>query len=178
VGVKRGFALLIQEHASVIKTGDASFEVMSIADWIEYSIANPTPDGRDSIMTVRYPLRIPKVLLLGRYDKMPTKEVKFSKHSIYERDGYRCQYCGNEFSEDKLNLDHVIPRDQGGRTSWENIVTSCIRCNSKKANRMPHQANMHIRRRPTRPRRRPFINFKVGRDIDQEWRYFLQPARS
>lgn len=177
IGVKRAFAMLVQEHASVIKTVDGSFQVMSISEWIEYSLANETADGSDSIQTVKYRLRVPKVLLLGRYDKMPTKEVKFNKYSIFERDGYRCQYCGEGFREEQLNLDHVIPRDQGGKTSWENIVTSCIRCNTRKANRMPHQASMHLSVRPTRPKRRPFVHFKVGRDVEPDWKYFLYTSR-
>lgn len=172
VGVKRGFSLLAQDHASVILTADKQFQVMDLGAWIEYSLNHQTTDGRDSIQTVRYPIRIPKVLLLKGYDRMPMKEVRFSKEAIFERDNHRCQYCGQHFPEHFLNLDHVIPRDMGGKTTWENVVTSCIACNTKKANRMPHQANMEILTRPMRPKQRPFVSVQREEALE-DWTHFL-----
>lgn len=177
VGVKRGFSLLIQKNAHVILTAEQQFRVMNINEWIEYSLENQTPDGCDSIHTARLPLRIPKVLLLNEYDKMPVKEVRFNKEAVFQRDGNRCQYCGKVLPHHLLNLDHVIPRNMGGKTSWENIVTSCIDCNSRKGNRMPHQANMKILNRPTRPKRRPFVNLPKE-EAKEDWLYFLpKPSR-
>ncbi len=145
---------------------------MDIGEWIQYSLENQTADGRDSIKTIRVPLRVPKVLLLKHYDRVPIKEVKFSKEAIFQRDKFCCQYCGQTYPEHLLNLDHVIPRDLGGKTSWENIVTSCIPCNTRKANRMPHQANMSIQSRPVRPKRRPFITVDEE-SVEEDWNYFL-----
>jgi 5-methylcytosine-specific restriction endonuclease McrA len=102
------------------------------------------------------------------------QEVKFTRESLFERDNYCCQYCNKTFDPKKLNMDHVIPRDRGGKTSWENIVTSCISCNSRKANRLPHQADMHLIRKPERPRWRPFISSLIGQDYDREWDHFLK----
>ena len=82
---------------------------------------------------------------------MPKKEVKFTRHNIFERDKNTCQYCGRVFDRKDLNLDHVIPRDRGGPTTWENIVCSCIECNTQKANRTPQEAGMHLIRKPKRP---------------------------
>lgn len=171
IGVKRAFSLLMQEHAQVICAGD--FQVMNAAEWIEYSLANPPEKDSDAIHTVRMSLRIPHVLLLGHYDRVPTKEVKFNRQNVFERDGFVCQYCGNKFHDHDLNLDHVIPRDRGGRTSWENIVTSCIRCNTKKANRLPHQAGMHLLRKPNRPKWRTFASDIRQTEDEAEWDYFL-----
>ncbi len=67
-----------------------------------------------------------KVIVLAMYDKLPSKEVKFTRHNVFLRDHYTCQYCHEKFGEKELNLDHVMPRDKGGRTTWENIVTSCM----------------------------------------------------
>lgn len=174
IGVRRGFSLLCQGHANAILTADKQFRVMDIGEWVDYSLAHPTEGGRDSIQTVRYPLRIPKVLLLKDYDRVPLKEVRFGKEAIFERDGHRCQYCGNVLPEHLLNLDHVIPRDMGGKTNWENVVTSCIECNTRKANRMPHQANMNTLRLPVRPKRRPFANMGVAEELrEADWLYFL-----
>lgn len=172
VGVKRAFSLLMQDHAKVINTGD-NFQVFDAAEWIEYSLENPPENESEAVHTVRLQLRIPHVLLLNDYSHVPTKEVKFNRQNIFERDGYVCQYCAQKFQENDLNLDHVIPKDRGGKTSWENIVTSCIRCNSKKANRLPHQAGMYLKKKPDRPKWRTFVSDANGIESEPGWDYFL-----
>lgn len=173
VGVQRAFSLLIQDHAQVIYTGDKSFRMMDSAAWLELSQEESPEDDEAYVQTVKLRIRVPKVLLLRSYDQLPVQEVRFNRDSIFERDDYRCQYCGNHFEPVGLNLDHVIPRDRGGKTSWENIVTSCIKCNSRKANRLPHQANMHLIRKPERPRWRPFISSLIGQEYDDDWNHFI-----
>jgi 5-methylcytosine-specific restriction endonuclease McrA len=173
IGVERAFSLLLQDHAQVIYTGDESFRMMDSAAWLELSEQETPEDTEAYVQTVRLRIRVPKVLLLRSYDKLPVQEVKFTRENLFERDDYRCQYCGNHFESVHLNMDHVIPRDRGGRTSWENIVTSCIKCNSRKANRLPHQANMHLIRKPERPRWRPFVSSLIGQNYDSAWDHFI-----
>ncbi len=96
------------------------------------------------------------------FDRLPKKEVKFTRHNIFERDRNTCQYCGQVFERKDLNLDHVIPRDRGGPTTWENIVCSCIHCNTQKANRTPQEAALHLVRKPKRPKWRPFVQVNLG----------------
>ncbi len=79
--------------------------------------------------------------------------------------------------ETQLNLDHVTPRDKGGRTTWENIVTSCFRCNTRKANKLPHEAGMHPRSKPFAPRWRPLFGLHENGLADESWSHFLQPER-
>lgn len=174
VGVQRAFSLLLQDHAQVIYTGDESFRMMDSAAWLALSEEESPDDNEAYVQTVRMRIRVPKVLLLREYDQLPAQEVRFSRESLFERDNYRCQYCGNNFEEKYLNMDHVIPKDRGGRTSWENIVTSCIKCNSRKANRLPHQASMHLIRKPERPRWRPFISSLIGQEYDSDWDNFIK----
>ena len=76
-----------------------------------------------------------------------------------ETKDYKCQYCGKKLPTKELNMDHVIPRDRGGGTSWENVVISCIRCNSKKSNRLPKEAGMRLLKEPKRPSRRQEISW-------------------
>lgn len=178
VGVKRAFSLLFQDHANVINTAEGDFRVMEPGEWITYSIENPPGANDPAVKTVRYDLRVPKVLLLKSFERLPMKEVKFTRENIFERDNFVCQYCGTQFAFKNLNLDHVIPRDRGGRTSWENIVTSCVRCNTRKANRMPHEAGMRLMRKPSRPRYRPFVSFMVTDEVDPAWRTFLKGVTS
>lgn len=173
VGVERAFSLLLQDHAQVIYTGDESFRMMDSAAWLALSEEETPADNEAYIQTVRMRIRVPKVLLLRSYDQLPAQEVKFTRDNLFERDDYRCQYCGNHYDPVHLNMDHVIPRDRGGRTSWENIVTSCIKCNSRKANRLPHQAKMQLIRKPERPRWRPFVSSLIGQSYDSDWDHFI-----
>jgi len=177
IGIQRAFGLLLQNNAQVIHTSDESFRVMDSSEWLDYSAREVPIETEAYVQTVRLRIRVPKVLLLRKYDRLPMQEVRFTKDNLFERDQYRCQYCGNSFSGDKLNMDHVIPRANGGRTYWENIVTACIPCNTRKANRLPHQANMHLIKKPSRPRWRPFVSSLIDQKYDSDWNHFLNLKR-
>ena len=192
IGVRRGFNLLLQDHAQAIYTRDKSFRTMDARAWLDLSeslepqsarASEPEDSGHldleteaasDSyVQTVRLKILVPKVLLLRTYAQVPVHEVKFNRENLFDRDNHQCQYCGHQMKPTQLNMDHVIPRDQGGKTSWENIVTACIQCNSKKANRLPHQAQMHLIKKPERPRWRPLISSLIGQSYEKDWEHFL-----
>lgn len=173
VGMQRAFGLLLQNNAQVINTSDNSFQVMDSSAWLDYSARQVPGEDEAYVQTVCLRIRVPKVLLLRKYDRLPVQEVRFTRDNIFERDQHRCQYCGGSFPADHLNMDHVIPRAKGGRTSWENIVTACIPCNARKANRLPHQANMHLIKKPSRPRWRPFVSSLIDQKYDSDWNHFL-----
>ena len=77
--------------------------------------------------------------------------VRFSRINVYTRDGFHCQYCGEKKGMRDLNYDHVVPRVRGGKTVWENIVTSCYACNDRKGSRTPEEAGMTLRKKPFKP---------------------------
>ncbi|MEM0966656.1 MAG: HNH endonuclease [Verrucomicrobiota bacterium] len=176
VGVRRAVSLLFQDNAQVIHPNEGNYELLSASDWIERSTTHPPEEGELCVRSVRLRLRLPQILLLKEFDRVPVQDTKLCRRNIFERDNYRCQYCGEVFPESKLNLDHVIPRDRGGRTSWENLVTSCIECNSKKANRLPHQAGLVLRRQPMRPKHRPFLSVLHRSGSRDAWKPFLGKA--
>ncbi|MGJ3242040.1 MAG: HNH endonuclease [Opitutales bacterium] len=178
VGIKRGFSLLLQDHARVIHTRDGSFQVLNAEDWLTLSQADPPTGKTPAISTVRLRIRIPSVLLLRSYDRLPVQEVKFNRETVFQRDRYRCQYCERQYPSSELNLDHVIPRDHGGRTTWENIVTACLRCNTRKRNRLPHEAGMRLKRKPERPKWRPFVSSIRDEDMEDGWHYFLNATQA
>ena len=174
VGAKRAFSLLFQEHAQVIDPNNGDFRIYNCEQWIEHSEKTP-PSPKQAVMnTVKLALHVPKVLLLRSYDRIPVQEVKFSRQSVFERDGYRCQYTGRIYPPKMLNIDHVIPRDRGGKTTWENVVTSSIHCNTLKANRLPHEAGLKLIRKPYKPKVRPFISSLLGTNYDKSWHFFLE----
>jgi len=92
------------------------------------------------------------------------KAVPWSKNSISVRDGYTCQYCGAEISRKKVTVDHVIPKSQGGKNSWENTVCCCFSCNNKKDNKTPTQAGMSLLRKPYQPTIMEFLMQKIEAD--------------
>ena len=112
---RRALTLLFQGHAqAVLSMDDGSFRTFDFSQWHGLSQEEEHPE---SIKTISFRIRVPRVILLLVYDRLPKKEVKFTRHNIFERDKNTCQYCGKGFDRKDLNLDHVIPRDRGGPTS-------------------------------------------------------------
>jgi 5-methylcytosine-specific restriction endonuclease McrA len=172
--VRRAFTLLCQGHAQVVNAdGRNNFFTHDFASWHELSQREPEPE---MVHTISFKIRVPRVIVLMLFDRMPKKEVKFTRHNIFERDKNTCQYCGKIFDRRDLNLDHVVPRDKGGATTWENIVCSCIPCNTKKGNRLPHQAHMHLIKKPVRPKWRPFVHITFDSQVHDSWRHFIDLA--
>lgn len=176
---RRAFNLLLQGHAQVVHAaeandGEPSFGTHDFQSWADLSRRVPESG---MIRGISMSVRVPRVIVLLIFDRLPKKEVKFTRHNLFERDGNTCQYCGKVFDRGDLNLDHVLPRERGGLTSWENIVCSCIRCNTRKGNRLPHEAGMHLIRKPRRPRWRPFIHLTFsGTPHHESWRHFVDLA--
>lgn len=142
-----------------------------IDSWMDHSKSD---DVGEAVHSISICLNVPRIIVLTFFDRLPKKEVKFTRHNVFERDKYTCQYCGRLFDAKELNLDHVVPRDKGGKTTWENVVCSCIRCNSKKANKLPHEVNMFPMREPRAPRWRPFFTIAKATATHESWRHFLK----
>ncbi|MCU0772736.1 MAG: HNH endonuclease [Verrucomicrobia bacterium] len=172
--VKRALTLLFQGHAQVVLSReDGSFQTFNFTQWHTLSAREPHDE---SIHTISVRIRVPRVILLAMFDRLPKKEVKFTRHNIFERDKNTCQYCGQHFDRRDLNLDHVIPRDRGGPTTWENIVCSCIECNTRKGNRTPREADMRLVRKPKKPRWRPFLQINFNLSLHDSWKHFIDLA--
>ncbi|MBM3876378.1 MAG: HNH endonuclease [Verrucomicrobia bacterium] len=171
---RRALTLLFQGHAEVVVgDDDGAFETFDFSEWRDFSEREP---HAESITTVSFRIRVPRVIMLMVFDKLPRKEVKFTRHNIFERDRNTCQFCGQIFDRKDLNLDHVIPRDRGGPTTWENIVCSCIPCNTRKGNRTPAEAGLRLIRKPKRPKWRPFVQLNVSLECHESWKHFLDLA--
>ncbi|WP_224366692.1 HNH endonuclease [Hyalangium versicolor] len=163
--VKRAFSLLYQGVAKAI---DAQYRLYEFDDWAALSAT------QDCITTVNRSIRVPRVLVLSAYEYLPKGRVRFSRLNIYARDHDTCQYCGRTLPRSELNLDHVLPRCDGGKTTWENVVCSCVPCNLKKGGRTPEQAGMKLLRKPFRPRWTPLFRGAIRRITYREWLPFLR----
>jgi 5-methylcytosine-specific restriction endonuclease McrA len=163
---KRAFTLLYLGAARVIEPDYRTFDFES---WAALGAA----DRDDVVHTIGRAIRIPRVIMLQLYDRMPRTKVRFSRLNIYARDDNTCQYCGQKLPRAQLNLDHVLPRAQGGRTTWENVVCCCVPCNLQKGNRTPVQASIALLRTPERPRWTPSFRAPGGKVAHREWIPFL-----
>jgi 5-methylcytosine-specific restriction endonuclease McrA len=147
--VARALVLLWNEAARVVDPAD--FQLYTWADW-----ANLAPkDDEPFVSAVRFRLRAPEVIVLSGYERVPMSAVTFSRRNVFKRDHNTCQYCGAQPGSEELTIDHVVPRAQGGVSSWENCVLACVACNKRKADRTPEQAKMRFRHTPVRPAWKP-----------------------
>jgi len=164
--VRRAFALLYQGLAQAVNDQYQTFDFDS---WSELSISVHD----ESVGMVSRAIRVPRVILLLTYDRVPKRQVRFSRFNIYARDRNTCQYCGQHFSRAELNIDHVVPRSRGGLSTWENVVCSCHMCNRRKGGRTPDEARMRLLRRPRRPEWTPFMLETFSLNRYREWLPFL-----
>jgi 5-methylcytosine-specific restriction endonuclease McrA len=172
--VRRAFALICQGHAQVVYADEGkNFRTHDFASWRDFSSREPETE---MVKTIAFKIRVPRIIVLVFFDRLPKKEVKFTRANIFERDKNTCQYCGRIFEKRDLNLDHVIPRDKGGLTTWENIVCSCIACNTRKGNRLAYQVQMQLIRKPGRPKWHPFANITFTGLLHESWRHFVDLA--
>ena len=183
INVRRAFSLLCRDMAEVIHieqdaAGKSQWLNLDFGEWRELSElkARFQPDHYEWVHTVRFQVAVPRIIRLLGYDKLPRQEVKFNRRNIFARDSNHCQYCGKKFPTTDLSLDHVLPKSQGGKSSWENIVCCCIRCNVKKGGRTPEQARMQLKTKPVKPKRSPVINIRLAEERYSSWKQFLDTA--
>jgi 5-methylcytosine-specific restriction endonuclease McrA len=121
-------------------------------------------------------IQMPAVLRLRKRQRK-TGAVRFKRRYVFARDRWTCQYCGERFVATGLTYDHVLPRARGGKTRWENIVTSCGPCNHEKANRTPEEAGMKLLKRPKKPRWMPAVIARAlesGEPVPAQWEQWVQ----
>jgi 5-methylcytosine-specific restriction endonuclease McrA len=179
ISVRRAFCLLCKDLAEVVSLEDGQFATYDFATWrevSEYRARHFRQEDDDWVRTVNTEIQVPRVIRLIDYDRLPKQTVKFNRRNIFARDNNQCQYCGKKFPTSELSLDHVVPRSQGGGSTWENIVCACVSCNVKKGGRTPKEANMHLIRKPEKPKRSPMLNLKLTNRKYQTWKSFLENA--
>lgn len=141
--------------------------------WSEW-LALPVRDGDNAVRTVHGPVRIPTVLVLATYAMVPKRRPKFSARNIWQRDAGTCQYTGRKLAPHEGNIDHVLPRSRGGRTSWENCVLAHKAINSRKADKLPAEAGLRLQRPPVAPRELPATVLIRNPHGIRDWKHFLK----
>ena len=148
VSVRRAVVLVLKEKAEVLHTSDRVLH------------------------SERAAIAAPSVIRLTYFVKVPFRaRAALNRRAVFARDGGRCQYCGAAAE----NIDHVIPRSRGGQHVWENVVAACRPCNTRKEDRLVHEAGFVLRRRPAAPKELTWIIVAVG-TVHPHWEPYLQGA--
>lgn len=160
-----------------------TFQLFDWDSWVERGVL----DGEITLNTGGQIVSAPRIVV-NRYNKIPRREVQFNRRNLWRRDNWTCQYCGRKPPDDEITVDHVVPKSQGGQTTFTNCVLACMDCNKRKDNRTPEEAGMPLVRsvrqadgtfkktfyhRPERPRWSPIYALQ-GKTIDKDWATFLQ----
>ena len=161
--------LMVWNNAARVVDPD-SYQLYEWSDWTSLA----PHDREPSITSATLRIRVPEVITVNDYDRLPTATVAFSRRNVFKRDRFTCQYCGLQPGCDELTIDHVIPRSHRGQSSWTNCVLACVACNSRKADRTPKQAGMTLRKQPAKPDWRPLYTRHALR-LDS-WTKFLSQA--
>ena len=161
---RHAFVMLYGDRAEAL---DSSYEAHDFASWRELRPAA----GELAVRTPSGAIKIPRLVLLRDYNRVPRTPLRLSRRNIFLRDEYRCQYCG---STHELTIDHVIPRSRGGESSWTNLVSCCRSCNLSKGRKTPEEAGMPLRRPPIRPTWTVVVQLTGIRETLPDWEPFLR----
>lgn len=180
ITVREAFIKLYTEVAEVVTVEEGSYCNYDFTSWADVSELKrqleELGDLDDVVYTSRLTLVVPRVIRLLKYDKLPKSIVKLNRRNIYARDNSTCQYCGKKLPTDDLNLDHVVPKSEGGPNSWDNLVCSCIKCNSRKAGKSLKEARMKLIKLPTEPKYNPQLKVHITSKKYEAWKNFISEA--
>lgn len=160
---------------------NASEEVISFIDWkkavnLLYSGKARKPfnyNGEYEIRTSCGIFRLPFAIALIEYVRIPYKKARLTRENVFRRDKFLCQYCGCGLNATNATLDHVLPVSRGGKDSWENLVASCKKCNSKKSNRTPKEAGMKTLNNPAPPTNSALVMTIMNEETKEVWGRWL-----
>ena len=156
---------------------NASYEPLNITTWRRATVlmlkGKAESLEENSNHQIRNNLKLPTVIRLRYFIKVPYRELALNRKNILQRDNFSCQYCF--YSGDQLSIDHVIPRSRGGQDTWENVATACISCNIRKGNRTPKEAKMPLKNKPHKPFNT--LSFEATKQINsgrhKEWSKYV-----
>lgn len=179
--VKDALGNVISERATFL---DADYMQHDMSSWMRL----PILEDRPFIQAAHTQVRVPEIMLLSEYGKIPVRKVVFCRRNLWRRDRRRCQYCGKEPPMGEITIDHIQPRSRGGESTFENCVLCCISCNLKKGSKSLGQAGLRLQRikklsngewdtvyysRPKRPQWNPLYALR-RKTFPKSWSAFLK----
>ena len=169
IDVKKAMSLIYQDAARSLDTDFISYEFQQ---WLEFSNL-PQNNFYPTISTVKYKICVPEIIVLTKYDRLPIRDVKYSRETLFGCYKYVCAYCGKTFEKKDLTVDHIVPRCRGGKTTFDNTVPACKKCNFFKADKTLQECGMRLHYRPRKPKWiGPLSHVRHG-NIRSSWRKFM-----
>lgn len=169
---KHSFSLMYTHNARGMMIEEDKLVPLEWREWISLEVN----ENDRKVKTVKGFIKIPTVIVLTNYDKIPRQTIKFTQKNLWERDNFTCQYTGKKVTRTNGNIDHIIPRSQGGKTSWENCVIAHKEINAIKADRTPEQAGLKLLKKPSAPKFMPVSFYIRNKDKIEDWNLFLNVA--
>lgn len=164
------FSMMAAGNATALDIHDGGdMRPVTWEDWLKLDVR----ESDNRIGTVHGPVRVPSVLVLARFDKVPKRRPKFCAKAIWERDGGVCQYTGRKLKPNEGNIDHIVPISRGGASTWENCVLADRKINSRKGSKLPEEAGLKLLRRPFVPRELPVTHLIKNHHKVRDWEVFL-----
>lgn len=167
--VKGSLCSIFSGKARVV---DKDYALYNFASWADLEVDDDAP----YVKLVKGKIKVPEIIILTTYDRLPTRSLTYSKYHVIKRDHAQCQYCGahpgkDGITRDDMTIDHVIPKSRGGKTTWRNCVVACLDCNHAKADKTPAEAGMKLTRKPRKPKWSPRqVMVRVGQK--DSWEQF------
>ncbi len=171
VSAKKAIVWLCKGIVQVVN--DRDYTLHDLSSWTDLSYI--LADEKPYLASPSIRLVLPEVIKLVHYNGVPKRRVAFTRRALFLRDRYSCQYCGASPGSKELTIDHILPMSRGGKTSWENCVLSCVRCNSNKGCRTPDEAGMALLRPAKPPKWTPLCDVAPSRMLDS-WQQFISEA--
>jgi hypothetical protein len=157
---------------------NAGYEPIRVVSWEKAMVLLLTEKAemikayKRFVRSARHSFQLPQIIKLKRYVTnftLAAGAIAYSRHNVFKRDKFQCQYCGKKLSEKSATLDHIIPKSKGGQDSWDNTVCCCMNCNSRKGNRSPEESHMVLLRPPRRPALRVALREMLAEFECEEW---------
>lgn len=163
--VRTAIENVMRDMASILDP--ETYMLMTYEEWVseERAVAR-------WIKTTSGSVPAPEVVVLKMYGERPPQKIGFNRSNLFKRDDHECQYCGDALPGNRLQVEHVVPRSKGGPTSWDNCVAACNTCNSRKADRLPAEAGMRLKKEPAAPSWKTGVRLPQG-VVMASWEPFL-----
>ena len=149
--------------------GDDAIVPVTWNEWLSL----PVRDQDHAVGSPRGAIRCPTVIVSSHYARVPRRRPGFNRRNLWHRDGGVCQYTGRKLAPHEGNIDHVVPRSRGGKTSWDNCVLAHKEINSRKADRLPQEAGLRLLKAPTPPKTMPATALIQNTHGVRDWELFL-----
>lgn len=162
INPRRAIGMLTQGRAEVVVNMDGN-----PSNWANESYSSPSTK-----------IIVPATLRLLNRVTFKRFRPRFSKKILFARDNWSCQYCNKKLSPSTAEVEHILPTSRGGINSWTNCVTSCHKCNSRKANNTPAEAGMKLLSKPLPPTKTRITDFYKSLIVHEDWRMFLSHLKA